>query len=203
VARYRRELGRLPSAREEARVVRRQFGDRSRILLGEEATEGAVRRELPRADLGHFACHAVVDEALPMDSALVLAPTEGSTGLLHAWEIVEDLELDADLVVLSACQTARGGERAGEGIVGLVRALQIARNVLATLWNVSDESTAVLMERFYRHLTTGDRPAAALRRAQLDLLRGPVEGVRDGRKVALRLDAARHWAPFVLLGVAD
>lgn len=205
LARYRRELGRLPSAREEARVVRRQFGDRARMLLGEEATEGAVRRELPGADLGHFACHAVVDEALPMDSALVLAPTEGSTGLLHAWEIVEDLELEADLVVLSACQTARGGDRAGEGIVGLVRALQIAgaRNVIATLWNVSDESTAVLMERFYRHLAAGDRPAAALRKAQLDLLRGPVESVREGRKVALRLDAPRHWAPFVLLGVAD
>ena len=205
LARYRRELGGLPAARAEAEAVRRQFGERSRVLLGADATEDATRRELPAADLAHFACHAIVDEALPMDSALVLSPTGETTGLLHAWEIVEDLELDADLVVLSACQTARGGERAGEGIVGLVRSLQIAgaRNVVATLWNVADESTAVLMERFYRYLAGGEAPPSALRRAQLDLIRGPVETEREGRTVTLRLDSPRHWAPFVLVGVAE
>lgn len=202
VARYRRELGRLVAARREARAVGELFGGRCRVLLGAEATEEAARRELPGADLIHVASHALVDEVLPMDSALVLSPSGEGNGLLHAWEIVEDLHLHADLAVLSACQTAVGGDRAGEGIVGLVRALQIAgaRQVLATLWNVNDESTAELMERFYRHLTAGAEPAEALRLAQLDLLRGPVTTERDGVSTSVDLSHPRYWAPFVLVG---
>lgn len=204
-ARYRRDLGRLVAARREAQAVGELFGDRCRVLLGAEATEEAARRELPGADLIHVASHALVDEVLPMDSALVLAPSAEGSGLLHAWEIVEDLHLHADLAVLSACQTAAGGDRAGEGIVGLVRALQIAgaRQVLATLWNVNDESTAVLMERFYRHLTAGEDPAEALRLAQMDLLEGPVTTERDGAPATVDLSHPRYWAPFVLVGGSE
>jgi CHAT domain-containing protein len=202
VSRFRRELGGLPASRREAAAVGEVFGARARVFLGDAATEAAARSTMPGAGIAHFASHAVVDELLPFDSALVLAPGEDGEGLLQAWEIAEDLRLDGSLVVLSACDTARGGARAGEGIVGLVRALQIAGAdaVVASLWQVADESTAELMSRFYRHLEGGAARDEAMRRAQLELIAGPVIGERDGRPIRLDATAPRHWAPFVLLG---
>jgi len=96
-------------------------------------------------------------------------------GLLQAWEILEQVRLDADLVALSACGTALGQEMSGEGVLGLTRAFQYAgaRSVLASLWSVSDEATALLMGRFYRGLRQGEAKDAALRNAQIEMLRGP------------------------------
>jgi CHAT domain-containing protein len=204
-ARFRRELGRLPAARREAARVSEIFGERARVYLDAAATEAAARREIAALPLAHFATHAVIDEALPLDSALLLASAPGEEGLLQAWEIAEQLELESDLVVLSGCETARGGERSGEGVLGLVRALQVAgaRSVVASLWRVDDESAAELMARFYARLNEGLPRDEALRQAQLELLRGPVRGERDGRPVELRFSAPRHWAPFVLIGPAD
>ncbi len=201
-ARYRRDFGRLPATRREAAKVGEVFGARARVYLDSAATETAARREIASASLTHFACHAVVDEALPLDSALLLAPSGGDEGLLQAWEIVEQVRLDADLVVLSACETARGGDRGGEGILGLVRALQVAgaRSVVASLWRVDDDSAAELMTRFYARLATGLPADEALRQAQLELLRGSVPILRDGQTIALRTAEPRHWAPFVLIG---
>ena len=204
-ARLRRELGRLPATRREAARVNEVFGGKAHLFLDADATEATARREIASASLAHFATHAVVDEALPLDSALVLSPSGGDEGLLQAWEIAEQVKLTSDLVVLSACETARGGDRGGEGVLGLVRALQVAgaRSVVASLWRVDDESTAELMGRFYSALATGLPRDEALRQAQLELLRGEVEIERDGRKVALRTSEPRHWAPFVLIGPAD
>ena len=204
-ARFRRELGRLPATRREAAQVGAVFGDRAHLFLDAAATEAVARREMASASLAHFACHAVVDEALPLDSALLLSPADGDEGLLQAWEIAEQVRLGADLVVLSACETARGGDRGGEGILGLVRALQVAgaRSVVASLWRVDDESAAELMARFYTRLAGGLPPDEALRQAQLELLHGAVTTVRDGRTVQLRTAEPRHWAPFVLIGPAD
>src|SRR4029079_2305552 len=116
----------------------------------------------PRADLLHFADHGLINERFPLDSALALSiPAqfqEGrDNGLLQAWEVVEDLQLDANLVPLSACDTALSREMGGEGLLGLTRAFQLAgaRTVLASLWNVSDVSTAMLMKRFYTYLRQG------------------------------------------------
>jgi CHAT domain-containing protein len=113
-------------------------------------------------------------------------------GFLQAREIFR-LELDSDLVVLSACQTARGQILAGEGVQGLAQAFfhAGARSVVASLWNVNDERTATFMEAFYRHLADGQSKASALRAAKLDLL-------RDGST-----SAPRYWAPFILIGEAD
>lgn len=201
-ARYRREFGRLPATRREAARVGEVFGAKARLFLDAAATEPTARREIASASLAHFACHAVVDEALPLDSALLLSPSGADEGLLQAWEIAEQLRLDSDLVVLSACDTARGGDGGGEGILGLVRALQVAgaRSVVASLWRVDDDSAAELMARFYTHLATGLAADEALRQAQLELLRGPVTIVRDGQSIALRTAEPRHWAPFVLIG---
>jgi CHAT domain-containing protein len=99
---------------------------------------------------------------LPLNSALALTVPEDAVdgqdnGLLQAWEIVDSVRLDVDLVTLSACNTALGKEMGGEGLLGLTRAFQYAgaRSVLASLWNVADRSTADLMKRFYSKLKSG------------------------------------------------
>jgi CHAT domain-containing protein len=112
-------------------------------------------------------------EQFPLESGLALSlPGDGGqekeNGLLQAWEVLEHVRVDADLVTLSACQTGLGSEMAGEGLLGLTWAFQYAgaRSVLASLWEVSDASTADLMRRFYRHFSAGIPKAEALRRAQ-------------------------------------
>src|SRR6185503_1921431 len=102
--------------------------------------------EMPQARRLHFACHGLLDARFPLDSALALAPGGDDNGLLQAWEVIERVRVDADLVTLSACDTGLGRDMGGEGLVGLVRAFQYAgaRSVLASLWEVSDRSTARL-----------------------------------------------------------
>jgi len=202
---YRRDFGRLPAARREADLVRSVFPDRTHVFVDRRATEAAARRELASATIAHFACHAAVDADLPLDSSLVLSADAGDEGLLQAWEIAEQVEVESGLVVLSACETARGAERGGEGILGLVRAFQVAgaRSVLASLWRVDDESAAELMGRFYAGLAAGLPRDEALRRAQLELLDGPIRTVRNGREIELDASDPRHWAPFVLIGPVD
>jgi CHAT domain-containing protein len=111
---------------------------------------------------------------------------------LQAREIYH-LTLASDLVVLSACQTARGRLLAGEGVQGLAHAFfqAGAQSVVASLWNVNDERTATFMEALYRHLAEGQSKAAALRAAKLDLLRDS------------GTSAPRYWAPFILIGEAN
>ena len=173
------ELGPLPGSRREVESIEKLFPEGSRVLLGAEASEDRARQAGAGPSLLHFACHALADAASPLDSSLVLSlPAEWKpgqpNGLLQAWEIFEQVRLDADLVALSACGTALGQEMSGEGVLGLTRAFQYAgaRTVLASLWAVSDESTAFLMGRFYRGLRQGETKDAALRNAQVEMLRG-------------------------------
>jgi CHAT domain-containing protein len=142
----------------------------------------------------HFATHAVLDTAYPELSGLVLSlvDREGrpQNGFLRAHEI-SDLDLAADLVVLSACRTALGEEIRGEGLVGLTRAFVEAgaERVLVSLWQVDDRATAEIMRHMYREMVQeGLPPAAALRRSQLTLWRET-----DWR-------APYYWAGFVVQG---
>jgi CHAT domain-containing protein len=179
-------------ARSVARLVRRQS---SRVLTGDEATEADVKAEdLTRYRLLHFATHAIADEQVPLRSALALAPGGGEDGFLEVREIL-DLDLNADLVVLSACSTGRGRLIRGEGIVGLSRAFLVAgaRSLVVSLWNVDDRTTRLLMESFYRNLRKGLAADDALRRAKLALRS------RGGGRFA----HPYHWAPFVLVGDPD
>ena len=189
----------LRGGRREAMALAALF-PATRVLAGPAASESAWRREAPGAELVHVAAHAVLDERLPLGSALRLSPAQGDSGWLHAWELVDGPRLRAELVTLAACDSARGVTLPGEGLLGLTWALQRggARAVLGSLWKVDDEVTALFMERFYRRLAAGEGKAEALRAAQLELLRGPVR-LADGRL----LDAShpRHWAGFVLIGV--
>jgi len=177
-----RPLGPLPWSRNEVSGLMTLFPETAHVWLGGEATEERARSIGKSADIVHFACHALVDENHPLESALILTipekpGEEAQNGLLQAWEIIESMRLDAGLVVLSACRTALGREMAGEGIVGLTRAFQFAgaHAVVASLWPVADRSTAVLMERFYEYLAKGLSVDEALRSAQIELASKPVQ----------------------------
>jgi CHAT domain-containing protein/tetratricopeptide (TPR) repeat protein len=193
VRRYRQGLRPLPGAREEVRALASLWGRDAYVYVGAAASEQRLR-ELPvRPRYLHFACHALLDRRYPLDSALALArPADPQdNGLLQAWEIFERLHLDAELVTLSACETGLGRDGGGEGLIGLTRAFQYAgaRSVLASLWSVSDHTTAELMERFYALLRAGRPKDLALQEAQQALLHA---GGGAAHPV--------HWAAFTLSG---
>lgn len=187
------ELAPLPHAGREARRAARFGGDGTRLLAGADATEARLLAERPeRFGVLHFATHGLLSVRSPDRSALRLSTAGGSRGLLEASDIYR-LRLSSDLVVLSACQSARGLVLPGEGVESLARAFfqAGARTVVATLWNVRDERAAELMEVFYERLARGDAKADALRAAKLELLR---------RHPKL---SPTYWAPFVLIGEPD
>jgi len=189
----------LPGALEELagieRLIRARSSAATRLHVRDGATEACARGLPPGTSMIHFACHGVADDRFPMHSALVLAAPApgdrfGDDGLFQAWEIFQDLRLDTDLVVLSGCETGRGQAHGGEGLLGLSRAFLFAgaRSLLVSLWPVSDSSTALLMQRFYRGLLDGLDKDEALVRAQRELMHHS------------RFAHPYHWAAFVLNG---
>lgn len=173
------DLAPLPGTRREVAVLDSLFTTSVEVYVGSEATEERVKSLGSDIDILHFACHAVADREIPSASALVLTqpavPSLGDdNGLLQAWEILEDLRIDAELVTLSACETAIGKELGSEGIAGLTRAFLYAgaRSIVASLWSVPDQPTAELMRVFYANLARGVPKDESLRRAQLAMLRG-------------------------------
>jgi CHAT domain-containing protein/predicted negative regulator of RcsB-dependent stress response len=171
----------LPFARREADAIAALAGRDDTLLV----ESGVNRAALAGARIVHFAAHAVLDVDRPERSGIAL-----DSGLLTLKDIYS-LQLDADLVVLSACRTALGKEVAGEGLIGLTRGFMYAgaRSVVASLWDVSDAATATLMTRFYRRLLVdGFTPSAALRDAQRSMALEP------------RWSAPYYWAGFVLQG---
>jgi len=156
------------------------------ILRDSGATEAAIRRQAPGAEVLHFAAHARPNDAEPAFAYLQLAPGGADDGLLHAFEI-EQLPLAGTLVVLSACETNAGRLLGGEGVLSLSRAFLRAgaSGTVATLWPVGP-ATADVMAAFYRELARGRPTADALREAQLEQRRG-------------RWSNAFHWAGFTLI----
>ncbi|MEA2561856.1 MAG: hypothetical protein QOH06_3360 [Acidobacteriota bacterium] len=199
----------LPYSRREVEQIAGVYPG-ALVYLGEEATEERAK-SIHGARILHFATHGYTDDRTPLDSALVLTIPEelanrGITrdnGLLQVWEIFEGVRIDADLVVLSACESALGRELSGEGMIGLTRAFQYAgaHSVAASLWSVADQVTAELMTRFHRHLAAGLPKDQALRAAQLELIREPL-GITTANGQALEMDASApfYWAAFQLFG---
>ncbi len=187
------EPGILPHSETEVlRIVR--GNPAAEVLVGDEATESRFREAAPGSDALHLATLGVLNSENPLFSYLQLNGDEGSDGRLETHEVF-GLRLDADLVVLSACETGLGsGIREdvppGDDWVGLVRAFLYAgaRSVLASLWTVEDQATATLMERFYDGLERGRSETASLAEAQRWMLRQP-----EHRNPFF-------WAAFVLSG---
>jgi CHAT domain-containing protein len=179
-------LGSLPFAEKEAEAVAALYGVEP--LLGQDAAEGAVRERGAGAGILHLAAHGHYNPVAPLSSLIALAPDDEYDGWLTVGEVY-GLDLSsADLVVLSACQTNLGELSEGDELVGLTRAFIFAGtpSVVASLWSVEDEATALLMERFYTHLRDGMGKAEALRQAQLE--------VREEHPNPY------YWAGFVLSG---
>jgi CHAT domain-containing protein len=182
----------LPASGEEARALGELYGTGARVLLSKEATRAALTADAGRARVLHLATHGLVNEARPLFSALAVAPEgNGDDGRFYAHDVL-DLDLHADLVVLSACESGLGREYAGEGVLGLAWAFLAAGapSAVVSQWSVADESTSRLMKEFHKRLRVAPAPgkAEALRQAQLALL-------KDG--------ATRHpffWALFAFVG---
>jgi CHAT domain-containing protein/Tfp pilus assembly protein PilF len=191
VRRSGRALGDLPAVKQEVAQVRRLLGKQGvAAVLEAEATPERARQMAQGARVVHFACHARADGVDPLGSGLLLSPAGSDEGLLTAADVVSKWRLRADVVMLSACETAVGQVRRYEGMYGLARAFLFAgsRSVGASLWRVEDVSTARLMGVFYRGYALGVPKVEALRRAQVALLRD--------RQYA----DPYYWSCFVLMG---
>jgi CHAT domain-containing protein len=187
----------LPEAEAEvAAVATAVRTEKKRVLIGRRADEKSFRALAPHYATIHLATHGVLDNTDPLNSYLLFTKTVGDRehdGLLQAREVLE-MRLNADLAVLSACETGSGRISPGEGVVGMSWAFLVAgaRSVLVSQWRVNSASTAQLMKNFYQALAQEDDPnsrnkSLALREASLGLL-------KDRRH--------RHpfyWAGFVLV----
>lgn len=175
----------LPGAETEAKAVAEILA--TQPIVREKATEANILEKISQAGTIHFATHGLLNEPEALQSALALVPSPNSDGLLTAGEIF-DLKLQADLAVLSACDTGRG-KITGDGVIGLSRSLLSAgvSNVIVSLWAVPDKPTASLMVDFYRNLQHTPDKAQALRQAMLTQMQ--------------QTPSPRDWAAFIMLGV--
>ena len=176
----------LPGAEKEAKEIAELF--KTTPLIGNQATKNTVVERMKDARIIHLSTHGLLDDfkGLGIPGAIVLAPSANDNGLLTANEIF-DLKLNAELVVLSACDTGRG-RVTGDGVIGLSRSLISAgvSSVVVSLWSVSDDSTAFLMTEFYQNLQQKIDKAQALRLAML--------------KTREKYDNPLYWAAFTLIG---
>ena len=163
----------------------------SGILIGKAAREDTVKAEMGQYRVIHFATHGVLDDRNPLYSYLLLAPGENSheDGLLEAWELM-GMDLRAEMVVLSACDTARGHISTGEGMIGMTWALFVAGvpTTVASQWKVPSETTTRLMVTFHRFAKEKTK-AEAWRQAALEMIRDPRYRMKPF-----------YWAGFVVVG---
>jgi CHAT domain-containing protein len=187
---------RLPNSNYEVtRIARRYKPEDVAVYVRHAASEETVKanEHLRTARRIHFATHGFIDERSPHFSGLVLTLDDDpkEDGLLQVFEIF-NLKLNADLVVLSACETGLGKEVRGEGLIGLTRAFLYTGtpSVVVSLWQVMDRSTARLMVQFYEQLDLAGDKAEALRRAKQRMIQ-----YKDGFYAH-----PYYWAPFILVG---
>jgi len=210
----------LEYAELEAEEVKDVYPE-SAVYVKKEASEEKSKSLSPSYDVLHFATHAQLNEDDPLSSAVLLAKEGKEDGRLEVREIF-GMDLKANLVVLSGCDTALGKLSTGDELVGLTRAFIYAGtpSVVASLWSVDDSSTAQLMASFYRNLKTMSK-AEALRQAQLELIRGedrsdllarrgvggigklgetPEPQSPSENPISISTSHPYFWAPFILVG---
>lgn len=189
------QLSELPGAEQEAIAIAKLLN--TKAVIGKQATKAQILQQLPSAKIIHLATHGLLEygtqesslQGIGMPGAIALAPDQQDDGLLTASEIA-DLQLQAELVVLSACDTGQG-RITGDGVIGLSRALITAGvpSVMVSLWAVDDNSTSTLMQAFYQNLPTVTDKAQALRQAMLTTMK--------------EHPSPMDWAAFTLIGEAD
>jgi len=184
-----RQLLPLPGSEQEAQIIAQLLN--TQAIIGPQATKVSIVKQMSNARIIHLATHGLFKEVKSGDlpGAIALAPSGNDDGFLTSSEIL-DLKLNAELVVLSACNTGRG-RLTGDGVIGLSRALITAGvpTILTSLWPVADGSTAELMPEFYRQLQQNPNKAQALRQAMLIMMKKHPE--------------PRDWGAFTLIGEAE
>ncbi|MEP0858847.1 CHAT domain-containing tetratricopeptide repeat protein [Trichocoleus sp. DQ-U1] len=183
-------LSPLPGAEKEAIEIARLLN--TTALIGNQATEAAVAQKLPTAKMIHLATHGLLDDfqGLGIPGAVALSLSGKDDGFLTSSEIL-NLKLNAELVVLSACDTGRG-KVTGDGVIGLSRSLITAGvpSVIVTLWAIPDNPSALLMTEFYRNLQQNSDKAQALRNAMLTTMKQYP-------------NQPSAWAAYTLIGEAE
>ncbi len=183
------QLEPLPGSEREAIIIAQLL--KTKPLTGSQATKASIVQQMLKARIIHLATHGLLNEVKRGDlpGAIALAPSGNDDGLLTSSEIL-DLKLNAELVVLSACNTGRG-KLTGDGVVGLSRALISAGvpSIIVSLWFVPDDPTAELMAEFYRQLQKNPNKAQALRQAMLMTMK--------------MHPTPQDWAAFTLIGEAE
>ncbi|MEG4530745.1 CHAT domain-containing protein, partial [Microcoleus sp. D2_18a_D3] len=183
----KRQLSPLPGAEAEAIAIAPLLN--TQAITGAQGTKAAIVQKMPQASIIHLATHGLLDDVRGLASAIALAPSGSDDGLLTAEEIF-DMKLQANLVVLSACNTGEG-RITGDGVIGLSRALISAGvpSVIVSLWAVPDAPTSELMQAFYQNLQNNPDKAQALRQAMLTTMKTHPQ--------------PRNWAAFTLIGEAE
>lgn len=158
------------------------------------ATEAIFKAEAANYGVLHFATHGILNHKYPLYSSLVLLGDDTEDGLLHTYELY-NMQLNAELVALSACNTGVGTIQKGEGAMSVARGFSYAGcpNIAMTLWPVSDEATQILMENFYANLMRGMPKAEALQKAKLGFL--------DGGSGLICVPY--FWSGLILVGTPD
>ena len=187
--------GETPEQADEATALEHLYGTKNSVaFLGKEATLTQFRHSSPSFDLIHIAAHGIYEDHDPMSSHMLLASASGGTeaGWLRARDL-QQMNLHAELVVLSGCETGEGSFKDGEGVVGMSWAVLAAgaHATLASTWRVEASSTTQMMLAFHQNLRNGVSKAEALRHAELSVL--------HNEKYAHPF----YWASFVLMGDGD
>ncbi len=199
VGKEKETLKQLEGAEEEAKIIAEKL--ETKAIIGSQATEAAIVKKMSSAKLIHFATHGLLDGINAIDSpgAIAFTPDAKNDGFLTTSEIMDKFglpgkqKLQADLVVLSACDTGTGDIR-GEGVIGLSRAFMASgvTNLVVSLWKVPDEQTVKLMTEFYTNIYEGKLDKAqGMRQAMLKMLKD-----KDGDP------DPTNWAAFTVIGNA-
>lgn len=191
---YRTQWNPLPESEKEVKEIAALYSaNASKVFVGAEAREDQLKASASSFQVLHMATHGTFNDASPMYSYLVLSQLHEKSmedGMLEAWEIL-NMELKFNLVILSACETARGRYGAGEGMIGLTWAFFVAGcpTTVVSQWKVESASTSQLMVAFHKYLkTSAGNSAEALRKAELSL------------RNSAEFSHPFYWAPFVVVG---
>ena len=182
----------IPYVKKEIETISKFFKAKDKdIIVGQNATETAFKNlDLGNYRVVHLACHAFSDEEFPLQSAFMFSPDDKSDedGFFQVLEMLK-IRLKADLVVLSACKTAKGKNILNEGVLGLPRIFFYmgSRSVISTLWPIADKATVQFMGYFYSYYTQGNSKAQALSLAKVKML-------------STRYSHPYYWASFILTG---
>ncbi|MCP4440090.1 MAG: CHAT domain-containing protein [Aureispira sp.] len=187
----RQQLQPLPAAQKEVEELEKLF--EGAFKFGDDANEAFFKQEASQYGIIHLAMHGLLHGSLPILSSLAFTENNDSIedNFLQAYEISR-MQLNADLVVLSACETGYGKFEQGEGIVSLARSFMYAGvpALIVSLWSVNDDATSRIMQAFYKNLSAGVSKPEALRQAKLDY-------IQKGKGIA---GHPAFWSPFIQLG---